>query len=401
MPGGLTEGAERCLELLRVLYHLDITVIRDQEDLDAFSRRHRFHSLQYMFSADSLRQLLRSLEERQVDVLTDVFEVRAALLYLDGIPLILGPFTSVPLTRRDVVERMRQFPLPDVRTEDLLLYRDSLPRLTDMELSHLLASLLEVLCPAAPPREIVRISFHERPQPEPEPLGIEQQNYARLLEIRYTHERGFIEAIQAGNTRKALQELRNMHMDVAYYKRISHPLESERMGAVIVRTTARLAAAQTGLPGVILDKISSDNRLAVLSAQSVEDINRAEDLMVRAYCKEIHNSKSSRHSALVQSALYSIEREFAEDISVQSLAEELDVSVNHLIKVFKSETETTPNAYLRDYRLKQAARLLIATDQPVQEVAAAVGIPDVNYMIKLFRTKYGVTPAVYRKSTRV
>ena len=62
---------------------------------------------------------------------------------------------------------------------------------------------------------------------------------------------------------------------------------------------------------------------------------------------------------------------------------------------------TTPNVYLRQHRLKQAARILAATDQPVQEVASAVGIPDANYMIKLFKAQYGDTPTEYRRKYRV
>lgn len=86
---------------------------------------------------------------------------------------------------------------------------------------------------------------------------------------------------------------------------------------------------------------------------------------------------------------------------MQSLAEELDVSVNHLISVFKKEMHTTPNVYLREHRLKQAARILAATDQSVQEVASAVGIPDANYMIKLFKAQFGETPTAYRRKYRI
>ena len=83
------------------------------------------------------------------------------------------------------------------------------------------------------------------------------------------------------------------------------------------------------------------------------------------------------------------------------MADELSVSVDYLIKTFKKEMDTTPNAYLRDYRLKQAARLLSSTDRSVQEIASAVGIPDANYLIKLFKARYGETPTAYRKKYRV
>lgn len=115
----------------------------------------------------------------------------------------------------------------------------------------------------------------------------------------------------------------------------------------------------------------------------------------------MHSAKEKKHSALVQSAIYFLEKEYAGSITVQSLANELEVSVNHLIAAFKKETQLTPNLYLREFRLKQAARLLAATDQSVQEIAANVGISDANYMIKLFREKYGEAPTAYRKKYRM
>ena len=96
-----------------------------------------------------------------------------------------------------------------------------------------------------------------------------------------------------------------------------------------------------------------------------------------------------------------MEREYVQDITIQSLAEELDVSVNHLIATFKKEMQVTPNSYLREYRMKQAAHILAATDLPIQEVASSIGIPDANYMIKLFKAQFGETPTAYRKKYRV
>ena len=91
-------------------------------------------------------------------------------------------------------------------------------------------------------------------------------------------------------------------------------------------------------------------------------------------------------------------------ISMQSLAEELDVSVNHLISAFKKEMPVTPNVYLRAHRMKQAARILAArmpNYKPPAEAASAVGIADASYMIKLFKAQYGDTPTEYRRKYRV
>ena len=399
---GLSPAAEQALQLVRLLYHVDLTVINDHQELEEFSNRFRFHALQYMFSPGSLRQLLRQLGEKQLYLLTDAFMIRIALFYVDGVPVIMGPFTSVLLTERDVRQLMQQFPVNDVSSGELLHYVNSFPCLPETMGAHIVASLLQVLHPGEQARELVRINYLKAPEfGSAEQMAVKREHYIPLLEKRYAHEAAFIQNIIEGNARKALQNLHSMQMDVAYLKRIGTTLENERYGSAIVQTTVRLAARQAGLPSIIIDQISSKNTGKVLRSSKIDEIVQAQEQMIREFCKAIQENRNEKLSALVQSAKYYIEKEYAEDISVRSLAEELEVSVNHLISVFKKEMQVTPNSYLREYRMKQAAHILAATDLPIQEVASSIGIPDANYMIKLFKAQYGETPAAYRKKFRV
>lgn len=399
---GLSPAAEQALQLVRLLYHVDLTVINDHQELEEFSNRFRFHALQYMFSPGSLRQLLRQLGEKQLYLLTDAFMIRIALFYVDGVPVIMGPFTSVLLTERDVRQLMQRFPVNDVSSGELLHYVNSFPCLPETMGAHIVASLLQVLHPGEQARELVRINYLEAPEfGSAEQMAVKREHYIPLLEKRYAHEAAFIQNIIEGNARKALQNLHSMQMDVAYLKRIGTTLENERYGSAIVQTTVRLAARQAGLPSIIIDQISGNNTGKVLRSSKIDEIVQAQEQMIREFCKAIQENRNEKLSALVQSAKYYIEKEYAEDISVRSLAEELEVSVNHLISVFKKEMQVTPNSYLREYRMKQAAHILAATDLPIQEVASSIGIPDANYMIKLFKAQYGETPAAYRKKYRV
>ena len=402
MSNSLPQSAEQTLQLIRLLYHVNLTVIYDHQALEAFSRRYRFHPLQHMFSVDNMRQLLRDLNESQILFLTDAFRVRTAIFYLDGVPVLFGPFTSVLLTERDVKSLLLQYPLPDVKESELLYYLNSFPCLPETQVSGILTSLLQVLYPEEKARDILSINYLEKAEIESEAkLTSTREDYIRLLEQRYAYERSFMQSIEEGNGRKAIQNLHSMQMDVAYLKREGNALEIERVGAAIVRTTARLSALRAGLPSLLADRISRENTVACIRATRVDEIVRAQEKMVRDFCKAVRANRGQTHSALVQSALYCIENEYTGEITIQSLAEELDVSVNHLISLFKKEMHTTPNVYLRQHRLKQAARILAATDQPVQEVASAVGIPDANYMIKLFKAQYGDTPTEYRRKYRV
>jgi AraC-like DNA-binding protein len=78
-------------------------------------------------------------------------------------------------------------------------------------------------------------------------------------------------------------------------------------------------------------------------------------------------------------------------------AARLGLSPVHFRRLFRREFGAPGHHYLLQARLDCAARLLRLTDQPVKEVAAACGIPDVFYFTRLFSARLGISPARYRQ----
>lgn len=63
----------------------------------------------------------------------------------------------------------------------------------------------------------------------------------------------------------------------------------------------------------------------------------------------------------------------------------------------KQAYDKTFSEYLRDLRLKEAARLLRETDMPIDQVAFSVGLKSVSGFHRNFLLSYGMTPAQYRE----
>ena len=89
------------------------------------------------------------------------------------------------------------------------------------------------------------------------------------------------------------------------------------------------------------------------------------------------------------------------DVSIREIAEELNITESYMISQFKKETGMTPAIYLRQVRLKQAAHLLISTNDEIQKISGSVGIPDANYFVKLFKAEFEMTPGAYRKRYKI
>ena len=78
----------------------------------------------------------------------------------------------------------------------------------------------------------------------------------------------------------------------------------------------------------------------------------------------------------------------------------LNVCNDHFIRLFRSATNKTPVAYIRDFRLQEALKLLLDGDLSVTDIASAVGFSSGNYMTRVFRSAFHMTPLQYRKNNR-
>ncbi|MGW0821390.1 helix-turn-helix domain-containing protein [Streptomyces sp. NPDC002845] len=86
--------------------------------------------------------------------------------------------------------------------------------------------------------------------------------------------------------------------------------------------------------------------------------------------------------------------------TVRSLAESVSLSPSRFAHLFTEQLGRSPMRALLDARLLHAARLLEATDLPVERVAVASGFTSPFHFSRVFRQRYGVPPGAYRQGLR-
>ncbi len=99
---------------------------------------------------------------------------------------------------------------------------------------------------------------------------------------------------------------------------------------------------------------------------------------------------------LLAAVFDTIERRYAEPVSLADIAAELALTPGHLTTVVRRRTGRTVQQWLTQRRLQQARLLLSDTDLPVAAISRRVGYPDVSYFIKRFRAEHDLTPARWR-----
>lgn len=84
------------------------------------------------------------------------------------------------------------------------------------------------------------------------------------------------------------------------------------------------------------------------------------------------------------------------DLSLKTLANQLDMNPHYLGTLFKRESGRSFSDYLTRLRLDNACHLLTGTSLSVREIATATGFSDVAYFHKTFKKFHDLTPAEFR-----
>jgi len=99
-------------------------------------------------------------------------------------------------------------------------------------------------------------------------------------------------------------------------------------------------------------------------------------------------SLSQQQFETIKQLMYS---QLEDKISLQQLADELDLSKFQLLRQFKNRVGMTPHSYLNRLRLDQSLRLL-CKGATASEAAHAVGFYDQSHFNKAFKRAFGLPP---------
>src|SRR5881296_2669661 len=104
--------------------------------------------------------------------------------------------------------------------------------------------------------------------------------------------------------------------------------------------------------------------------------------------------KSPRVAALTQ--LFTAH--LAEEISIERLAELVELSSSHFSHVFKESTGMTPLQFVTRQRITHAQQLIRETSRSLIDVGLEVGYTSPSHFAQVFRRVVGVTPTEFRSS---
>lgn len=101
--------------------------------------------------------------------------------------------------------------------------------------------------------------------------------------------------------------------------------------------------------------------------------------------------------SLAERTRFIIDHHFASPLSMEGLAEQLQISRVSLYRHFQSAYGMAPKTYLMERRLEHAKLLLLWPERNIGEIALISGFNSEAYFSRLFRQRMGVPPSLWRQ----
>ncbi|OKY28080.1 MULTISPECIES: GlxA family transcriptional regulator [Thalassotalea] len=106
---------------------------------------------------------------------------------------------------------------------------------------------------------------------------------------------------------------------------------------------------------------------------------------------------ADRHSdELISQIQFWMQTNLSAETSLESIAEQFDISVRSLTRRFKQANGISAYKYWQQLKLEAAKELLTSTNLSIQEVAFHVGYQDQSHFTRLFKKNMATTPKDYR-----
>ena len=145
----------------------------------------------------------------------------------------------------------------------------------------------------------------------------------------------------------------------------------------------------TKLEQIWIDALTMDSEMLSLSAESVLLFSFA------SLGKDFTplNTEKDREQKIAEKIKDYIDINFAnQDLSVQTIGEELSYSAKYISAIFKKHYNILLKSYLNTIRIQNACALIEKEHYCVKEIAFLCGFGDPLYFSKIFKQKLGISP---------
>ncbi len=113
-------------------------------------------------------------------------------------------------------------------------------------------------------------------------------------------------------------------------------------------------------------------------------------------CRTIRDQKEEQSDSAVKRAKTYIQEHYSNDISLDEVSREVNISPYYFSKLFKEEAGENFIEYLTNVRIGKAKEMLENPALSIKEVSILSGYADPNYFSRIFKKQTDMTPSEYK-----
>lgn len=136
--------------------------------------------------------------------------------------------------------------------------------------------------------------------------------------------------------------------------------------------------------------------LSILKINNKDELRTQFIVYLSDLALEIQNQRKGDIYGVIPRVLEYLNNNYFQDISLNDVAKNVNLSYNYLSKVFKDEIGKSFIDYLTELRIDKSMKLLANENISIKEICRKNGYKDPNYYSKAFKKITGMTPTEYR-----
>jgi len=124
------------------------------------------------------------------------------------------------------------------------------------------------------------------------------------------------------------------------------------------------------------------------------------ELLVAHAALPAQDKRSHRVRREVKRVQDYVQQHYADNISLQAMANLVNISPYHFARLFREQTGLPPHRYLENVRIQQAQAQL-ERGKPIAQVAFDTGFTSQSHLNRTFKRILGITPGRYAKMRKI
>ncbi|CAG7655903.1 HTH-type transcriptional activator RhaS [Paenibacillus allorhizosphaerae] len=128
-----------------------------------------------------------------------------------------------------------------------------------------------------------------------------------------------------------------------------------------------------------------------------EEFKQFYDLLFAA-CAELIRSQKTEKDHTIEFVMKCVETRYAEDISLDMLADKLNLSAAYLSVYIKEKTGMNFSDHINTIRIRKAKQLLSQTNLIIHDISLQIGYRNVTSFNRMFKKLTGMSPGEFRKN---